>query len=74
MVGATDGGLALIDPDTGALVWKDRFDFLLEGVSTAPVVSGRDVYLSQMLDTYTGYAFRWTTMRITRSRKTVGRN
>ena len=44
LIGATDGGLALIDIETGALVWRDRFEFLLEGVSAAPLVSGRDVY------------------------------
>ena len=43
LVGSSDGGLYLIDPTAGELVWEYSEDRLLDGVTAAPVVEGRQV-------------------------------
>jgi outer membrane protein assembly factor BamB len=44
LMGATDGGLYLVNPASGEEVWRARYPFLLEGVTATPLVLGRDVY------------------------------
>lgn len=43
LVGASTGGLYLIDPESGEEIWRYRGDRSLEGVTAAPVVAGRQV-------------------------------
>lgn len=43
LVGASTGGLYLIDPETGRERWRYLEDRLLEGVTATPVVAGRQV-------------------------------
>lgn len=44
LIGASDGGLYLIDQETGKQKWEAKYDFLLDGVTSTPVVVGRDVF------------------------------
>jgi outer membrane protein assembly factor BamB len=43
-VGATDGGLSRLDLETGEETWKANYGFLLEGITSAPVISGRELF------------------------------
>jgi outer membrane protein assembly factor BamB len=43
-VGSSDRGLYLIDPDSGDEVWRFHEDFILNGVSSAPVAAGRQLF------------------------------
>ena len=68
LFGATDGGLYLVDPKTGEEIWRARYEFLLEGVTAAPLVSGRDVfYTSNAGNLYKMTAFDDDHMNATRT-------
>ena len=43
LIGSSDGGLYALDPNTGRELWRFRQDFLLEGVTAAPSVVGRQL-------------------------------
>ncbi len=44
-VGSSAGGLSLLDPASGTELWRWHEPFLLTGLSVAPVVEGRDLYV-----------------------------
>jgi outer membrane protein assembly factor BamB len=44
-VGMAEGGLALIDPDTGEQLWRFVGDFVLQGVTATPAIDGRQLIL-----------------------------
>ena len=46
LIGATDGGVYLVDAESGVELWRDKYRYKLEGVTAAPLVDGRDVYFS----------------------------
>jgi len=43
VVGSSEGGVSLVDPDTGKTRWNYRGETLLSGVSAMPVVHGRQL-------------------------------
>ena len=43
LIGSSSGGLYLIDPLTGTEIWRYRGDRMLEGLSSAPTLSGRQL-------------------------------
>jgi outer membrane protein assembly factor BamB len=43
-IGSSDRGLYLIHPETGDEVWRFHEDFILNGVSSAPVAAGRQLF------------------------------
>ncbi len=43
LIGSSDGALYLIDPDSGVELWRFSENHLLEGITVAPVVDGRQV-------------------------------
>ncbi len=43
VVGSSEGGVYLVDPDTGEERWRWHEPFLLRGVSSVPVVDGRQL-------------------------------
>ncbi len=44
LVGSGQGGVYLVDPDTGETRWRFNEPYLLQGVSSRPVVDGRQAY------------------------------
>jgi outer membrane protein assembly factor BamB len=45
LVASSVGAVSLLDPDTGALRWQFSENYLLNGISSVPVVSGRQLLL-----------------------------